>query len=85
MNLSKYLKLWWKMTTMVSQNAFASRFGAILFIIGKLIRFSFFMFFLLVITSRTQAIVGYTIWEVILFYITFNLVDSLAQFFLREV
>ena len=73
------------MTTMVSQNAFASRFGAILFIIGKLIRFSFFMFFLLVITSRTQAIVGYTIWEVILFYITFNLVDSLAQFFLREV
>ncbi len=70
---------------MVSQNAFISRFGAILFVIGKLIRFSFFLFFLLIITSRTQAIQGYTLWQVILFYITFNLIDSLAQFFLREV
>lgn len=70
---------------MVSQNAFVSRFGAILFVFGKFIRFSFFMFFLLIIASRTRAIVGYTLWQIILFYLTFNLIDSLAQFFLREV
>ena len=84
-NLSKYVKLWWMMTSMVSQNAFVSRFGAVLFVLGKLIRFVFFLFFLLIIVSRTQAIVGYTLWQVILFYITFNFIDSLAQFFLREV
>ncbi|MEK7559116.1 MAG: ABC-2 family transporter protein [Patescibacteria group bacterium] len=81
----KYFKLWWMMTFMVSQNAFVSRFGAILFVFGKLIRFSFFLFFLLIIASRTNAIVGYTIWQIILFYLTFNIIDSLAQFFLREV
>lgn len=81
----KYIRLWFMMTLMVSQNAFATRFGAMLFVFGKLIRFVFFMFFLLVITSRTHAILGYTLWEVILFYITFNLIDSVAQFFLREV
>ena len=83
--LVKYIKLWFMMTGMVSQNAFVSRFGAALFVLGKLIRFTFFLFFLLVITSRTQAIQGYTPWQVILFYITFNLIDSVAQFFLREV
>lgn len=62
-----------------------SRFGAILFVFGKMIRFAFFLFFLLVIASRTHAIAGYTLWQVILFYITFNIIDSLAQFFLREV
>src|SRR3990167_2984618 len=84
-NLSKYVKLWWMMTSMVSQNAFVSRFGAVLFVLGKLIRFVFFLFFLLIIVSRTQAIIGYTLWQVILFYITFNFIDSLSQFFLREV
>lgn len=84
-SLIRLIKLWFMMTGMVSQNAFVSRFGAVLFLIGKLIRFSFFMFFLLVITSRTQAIQGYTLWQVILFYLTFNLIDSVAQFFLREV
>lgn len=70
---------------MVSQNAFASRLGSLLFVIGKLIRFIFFSFFLLVIISRTQAIAGYTLWQIILFYMTFNFIDSMAQFFLREV
>jgi len=84
-SLARYIKLWWMMTIMVSQNAFVSRFGAVLFVLGKLIRFVFFLFFLLIIVSRTQAIVGYTLWQVILFYITFNFIDSLTQFFLREV
>lgn len=84
-NLFRYMKLWWMMTSMVSQNTFVSRFGAIFFVLGKLLRFGFFLFFLLIITSRTQAIQGYTLWQVILFYLTYNLIDSLSQFFLREV
>lgn len=85
LNFLKLAKLWWKMTAMVSQNAFVSRFGALLFLFGKFIRFAFFLFFLLIIASRTHAIVGYTIWQIVLFYLTFNFIDSLAQFFLREV
>lgn len=73
------------MTLLVSQKAFVTRFGAVMFLVGKLLRFSFFFLFLLVITTRTNAIVGYTLWQVILFYITYNFIDSTAQFFLREV
>ena len=84
-DLFKYVKLWWMMTLLVSQNAFVTRFGAVLFLIGKLVRFTFFFLFLLIIATRTDAIAGYSLWQIILFYITFNFIDSLAQFFLREV
>ncbi len=85
MSIKKYIRLWWLMTSMVSQNAFVSRFGAIIFILGKILRFASFLFFLIILLSRTHALVNYNIWQIIFFYTTFNLVDSFAQFFLREV
>jgi len=73
------------MTRIASQIAFVSRFGAVIFIFGKILRFAFFLLFLLLLISKTKAIVGYEIWQVIFFFATFNLVDTLVQFFLREV
>lgn len=81
----KHLKVWWLLTTKASQIAFTSRFGAILFIFGKLIRFVFFLFFIIIVASRTKEIAGYSFWEIVLFFATFNLIDVFAQFFLREV
>lgn len=81
----KYLKVWWFLTARSFQVAFTSRFGVTLFILGKFIRVGFFLLFLLIISSKTKEIVGYTVWEMILFYATFNLIDVFAQFFLREV
>lgn len=83
--LRKYIKIWWSLTTKSSQIAFSSRFGAVLFILGKLIRFIFFLFFLLIIAERTKVVAGYSLWQMIFFFTTFNLIDTLAQFFLREV
>ncbi|OGH19212.1 MAG: hypothetical protein A2868_01790 [Candidatus Levybacteria bacterium RIFCSPHIGHO2_01_FULL_40_15b] len=85
MRFRKYLRVWWFLTTKASQIAFTSRFGVVLFILGKLIRFVFFLLFLIVIATKTKAIVGYSLWEIILFFATFNMVDVFAQFFLREV
>lgn len=68
-----------------TQTAFASRFGATIFIIGKLLRFGFFLLFLVVLVSRTNSLAGYSFWEVLFFFATFNLIDALPQFFLREV
>lgn len=81
----RHIKVWWLLTTKSSQVAFTSRFGAFLFIFGKLIRLGFFLLFLLIISSKTKAIVGYSLWEVVLFFATFNIIDVFAQFFLREV
>lgn len=73
------------MTFYTAQIALQSRFGAVMFIIGKLLRFSFFLFFLLILGFKTKAIAGYSLWQMIFFFATFNLIDTLAQFFLREV
>lgn len=80
----KYLKIWLKLTTIASQTAFTSRFGAIIFILAKIFRFIFFLLFIMILTSKTKTIAGYSFWEIILFYATFNLVDTLTQFLLRE-
>lgn len=83
--MRRYLKVWWMMTSATSQKAFSSRFGAIIFLIGKVLRFLIFFFFLLLLVSKTKTIAGYSVWQVIFFYATFNLIDALPQFFLREV
>lgn len=83
--VGKYLKIWWMMTKIASQIAFTSRLGAVIFIIGKILRFLFFLLFLFLLISKTKVIVGYGIWQVIFFFATFNLVDTVTQFFLREV
>lgn len=68
-----------------SQISFSSRFTGILFIISKILRFIFFLLFLVLLSSKTKLIVGYSLWQIIFFFLTFNLIDSIAQFFLREV
>lgn len=35
--------------------------------------------------AKTKTIAGYNFWQIIFFYATFNLIDTLAQLFLREV
>lgn len=85
MNLKRYLKIWLLLTVKASQIAFSSRLGASLFLLGKLLRFLLFLGFILLIAVKTKAIAGYSLWQVVLFFATFNLVDNVTQFFLREV
>lgn len=81
----KYFKIWLKFTTIATQIAFASRFGAVVFIVAKILRIIFFLLLLIFLTSKVKTIAGYSLWQIALFYATFNLIDSLTQFFLREV
>jgi len=84
-NIKRYITIWWKLTLGTSQIAFQSRFGALLFLLGKLLRYVFFLFFLVVLVNKTKYIAGYSFWEIVLFYATFNLLDTLPQFFFRNV
>lgn len=70
---------------LTSYIAFLSRFGAVIFIAGKMLRFAFFLLFVLLLVGKTRTILTYSLWQVILFFFTFNLVDIAAQLFLREV
>ena len=83
--MNKYFSLWLTMTSRTTQVALYSRSGIVLFTIGKLMRFSFFIVFLFLLTSRTNSLAGYTVWQVMLFFVTFTIIDSISQFLWREV
>lgn len=80
-----YLKVWYVM----SKNSFLSflqnRLGIIIFLSGKILRFAFFLAFLFFIVESTDTLAGYTLNETVFFFLTFSLIDSLAQFLFREV
>lgn len=83
--MKKYFNVWLKLTGASFQYFFVSRIGAILFLFGKVLRFTFFLFFLIILVLRTQVLSGYNLWQVILFYLTFNFIDSATQMVFREV
>ncbi len=82
---NKYFKVWWLLTIKSAQTAFESRFGSIIFFLGKIIRIVLMLVFIIVVVSKTKQIAGYNIWQVIFFYATFNLIDTIPQLLMREV
>ena len=80
-----YLRIWWLCSLQSAKIALESRFGVVLFLIGKTLRFLLFLLFILFITIRVEQIAGYTVWEMVLFFAAFNLVDDISQLCFREV
>lgn len=81
----KYLKIWW----LYAANTFAVqmvvRWALIIFLFVKLLRFAIFTLFIIILVQKTKVFAGYSLDETILFFLSFNLVDILAQLFFREV
>lgn len=84
-SLKKYLKVWYLMTTASFSSFLISRFAAVVLLSGKLLRFLFFLFFLYLLVGKTKTLGGYTLNQVVFFFLTFNLVDILIQLFLRGI
>jgi len=73
-----YSKFSWKTT-------FQMRLGVIFFMLGKIFRFVLFFFLIYLIFMRAKMVAGYTINQAIIFYLTFNIIDTASQVFFREV
>lgn len=84
-NFKYYLSLWRRLTIYSFITSLTNRFSAAIFLLGKSLRFIFFFVFLLTILSQTKFLENYSTSEVILFYLTFNLIDTISQLFFREV
>lgn len=83
--MKRYIILWYRMTINSVQRQLFSRFGAGLFLLGKTVRFLFFLGFLLVLVGRTQVLEGYSVWQVVFFFLTYNFIDTLTQLLYRDV
>jgi ABC-2 type transport system permease protein len=80
-----YLRIW----LLMSKNAIlvmrSQKLLFFIFLLGKFLRFIFFVSFLFFIVTGSKRLVGYDANQVIFFFITFVLVDTIAQFLFREV
>lgn len=73
----------------MSRNSFLAVFNQraalLIFLIGKLLRFFFFFAFIILLLKGTKSLAGYNLNQTLLFFLTFNLIDTLSQFLFREV
>ncbi len=73
----------------MSRNSFVmvmtQRVSFFTFLLGKIIRFSFFFIFLFFILQGAKTLAGYGANEIIFFFLTFNFIDIVSQFLFREV
>ena len=63
----------------------AQRWGAVTLLIGKLIRFGFFIVFIVFLLGGVKTLAGYNLNQVAFFFLTFNFIDIVSQFLFREV
>ncbi|MBI4065284.1 ABC-2 family transporter protein [Candidatus Gottesmanbacteria bacterium] len=85
MVIKKYFQLWLKLTIISFQQVLSNRFSALLFFIGKFLRFILFFVFIVSLFQKTQFLASYTVAQVAFFFLTFNILDTVTQLFYREV
>ncbi len=83
--IAKYSRIWLRTASMGMQAQLTYRLGSFGFLLGKMIRLLFFFAFVIAIFNHVEAVAGYNLVETALFFLTYNLVDMLAQIFFRGV
>jgi ABC-2 type transport system permease protein len=83
--MKRYIYYWLKAASLSLQSQTATRPASLMFMAGKFIRFFFFIWFLVVLENRIQRVAGYTLDQLIIFYLVFNLFDLFGQFFFRGI
>lgn len=81
----KTFKIWLLYTNNSFKRTLVDRLSAVLLLLGKFLRIGLFLLFLFFLFQGTKSIGGYGRNQIIFFYLTFNLIDTLSQLFFREV
>lgn len=83
-SLGRYIQIWWQTSWFSVQAVLVNRWGALLFLAGKLARFILFIVFLKLITNQVQ-LAGYSFSQLLTFFLIFNLFDLWGQIFFRGI
>jgi ABC-2 type transport system permease protein len=81
----KNIKIWLYLTKHTFSQMLQNRIIVSLLFIGKLTRIGLFLAFLNFLFRDVNGLAGYAREQIIFFYLTFNLVDTLGQLLFREV
>lgn len=83
--MKKALRIWFLYTAMSFERTLSNRFISLVFVISKFIRVAIFLVFLLLIFSNASNISGFSREQMVFFYLSYNLIDTAAQFLFRNV
>ena len=83
--IHKYIKIWWLMSKNSFISIFYQKVALLIFLTGKVLRFSFFAMFLIFLVKGSKTLAGYNLNQSVFFFLTFNLIDIFTQFLYREV
>lgn len=81
----RHLKIWLLYTKNSFQLTLANHTVAFLLFLGKFLRIGLFLIFLNFLFTGTGSMAGYSRDQIIFFYLSFNVVDTIAQLLFREV
>jgi len=84
-NFKKYWHVWWTSAKLSLSTNLATRGASLMFILGKFLRFGFFIYFLFVLGDNIQEIAGYEISTIFTFFLVFNVFDLFGQLFFRGI
>ena len=83
--LFRYLKIWWKISLESFMMVLSQKFVITFFLVGKVLRFIFFFGFLYFLLGSSKSLAEFSGNQVIFFFLTYTLIDTIAQFLFREV
>lgn len=81
----KYFRVWLRLAGMSFAIQTSHPISSTGYLLGKLTRLLFFLLFLSAIFKHTKALSGYSLEQAALFFLTFNIIDILAQLLFRGV
>lgn len=81
----RHANFWWLIAINAFQETFINRATNALFILGKTVRFAITLIFLFLIKDNVEVFAGYTTEQVVIFFLTYQFLDTLAQVFYRGV
>lgn len=81
----RYAHIWLMLTKNAFLTSLTTRFSAALFFCSKALRFAMMAVFLSSLVAKTGPIRGYDADRMLLFFLTFNLIDTVTQLLFREV
>lgn len=83
--MKRNLKIFYLFSLYAMKTTFQHPIGSILFLAGKLLRFGIYFFFVAYLLSSTKILAGYNLTQTLIFFITFNIIDTISQLMFREV
>lgn len=83
--MRKNLKIFYQLSLQSWKITFQGRLGPVFFLLGKIVRVIFIFIFIVLLFGRTKLIKGYDFGQLLIFFLTYNTIDTLGQVLYREV